>query len=125
MRISFTLLILITLFSIINQAQQLSPNYFQNNIEVYFSFETSSRELIQELTNVISIDNVEGTTVYAYANENEYIEFLPYNVAHTILPKPGELIIPEMSDNIDDITDWNVYPTYDSYVSMMIQFASY
>ncbi|MCK7525627.1 MAG: hypothetical protein MZV64_52500 [Ignavibacteriales bacterium] len=39
------------------------------------------------------------------------------------MPKPGELIIPEMSDNIDEITDWNVYPTYDAYVSMMMQFA--
>jgi hypothetical protein len=124
MRISFTLLILITLFSIINQAQQLSPNYFQNNIEVYFSFETSSRELIQELTNVISIDNVEGTKVFAYANESEYNAFLSYNISHTILPKPGELIIPEMSDNPEEISDWNVYPTYDAYVSMMMQFAA-
>ncbi len=62
--------------------------------------------------------------VYAYANENEYNEFLSYNIAHTILPNPGELIIPEMSDNIDEITDWNVYPTYDAYVNMMTQYAA-
>ena len=125
MRTSLTFLILITFFSTINiQAQQLPPDYFQNNIEVYFSFEVSSRDVIQELTNVISIDNVDGTTVYAYANENEYNEFLSYNLTHTIFPKPGELIIPEMSDNIDDITDWNVYPTYDAYVSMMNLYAA-
>jgi murein tripeptide amidase MpaA len=125
MRTSLTLLIFIIFFSTINiQSQQLSSDYFQNNIEVYFSFDSASRDVIQKLTNVISIDNVEGTTVYAYANESEYDAFLSYNIEHTILPKPGELIIPEMSDELDEITDWNVYPTYDAYVSMMNMFAS-
>ena len=117
----FSLIILIATLN--SYPQQLDPDYFQKNIEVYFSFEISSRELIRELTNVISIDNIIGTTVYAYANENEYNEFLSYNLAHTILPKPGELIIPEMGDEIDEITDWNVYPTYAAYVNMMNQYA--
>jgi hypothetical protein len=125
MRTFVTVLVSLTLFLSINlPGQQLSPDYFQKNIEVYFSFEASSHELVQELTNVISIDNIKGTTVYAYANENEYNEFLSYNIAHTILRKPGELIIPEMSDNIDEISNWNIYPTYDGYVNMMMQFAA-
>ena len=118
----FSFIIIIATLNI--YPQQLNPGYFQKNIEVYFLFETSSRELIQELTNVISIDNIKGTTVYAYANENEYNAFLSYNIEHAILPKPGELIIPEMSENLDDITDWNVYPTYDAYVNMMTQYAA-
>lgn len=125
MRKFFLLLSSVILLSTLNlYPQQLDPDYFQNNIEVYFSLETSSRDLILELTNVISIDNVFGTTVYAYANENEYREFLSYNLPHTILPKPGELIIPEMSDDPEEITDWNVYPTYDAYVNMMTQYAA-
>ncbi|MCW9098402.1 MAG: M14 family zinc carboxypeptidase [Ignavibacteriaceae bacterium] len=104
--------------------QQPDHNYFQRNIEVYFSFQTSSSELIRELTDVISIDNVKGNTVFAYANEKEYAEFLSYNMGHTILPNPGELIDPEMSDNTDEITDWDVYPTYDGYVNLMTQFAA-
>lgn len=125
MKIFATLLILLSTFLPANLiAQQLSPDYFQKNIEVYFSFEISSRDLIKELTNVISIDNIEGTSVYAYANENEYNAFLSYNIDHAILPKPGELIIPEMSDEINEITDWNVYPTYDAYVSMMNTYAA-
>jgi hypothetical protein len=124
MRTSFTLLIsLFLLTSAKFYSQQLSPDYFQKNIEVYFSFEAPSHDLIVMLTNVVSIDNVIGLTVYAYANEDEYKEFLSYNLNHTILPKPGELIIPEMSDRLDEITDWNVYPTYDAYVNMMNQFA--
>jgi hypothetical protein len=125
MKILLSLLLLIITFSSNKLlSQQLSPDYFQKNIEVYFSFEASSKSLIRELTNVISIDNVEGTKVFAYANENEYNAFLSYNITHTILPKPGELIVPEMSDKIDEITDWNVYPTYDAYVNMMTQYAA-
>ncbi|MBE0570952.1 MAG: T9SS type A sorting domain-containing protein [Ignavibacteriaceae bacterium] len=125
MKIFANLLILLSTFLPANLiAQQLSSDYFQKNIEVYFSFEISSRDLIKELTNVISIDNVEGTSVYAYANENEYNAFLSYNIDHAILPKPGELIIPEMSDEINEITDWNVYPTYDAYVSMMNMYSA-
>jgi hypothetical protein len=104
--------------------QQPDHNYFQKNIEVYFSFQASSTDLIRELTNVISIDNVKENTVFAYANEKEYAEFLSYNIEHTILPKPGELINPKMSDNIIEITDWDVYPTYEGYVNLMTQFAT-
>ncbi len=120
---SFLFPILI-IFPIYNNAQQLSSDYFKENIEVYFSFEASSYDLVRTLTNIVSIDNLDGNKVYAYANENEYNEFLTYKLQHTILPKPGEVINPEMSDNIEGITDWNVYPTYDGYVSMMMQFAA-
>jgi hypothetical protein len=125
MKILLSLLLLIITFSSNKLLpQQLSPDYFQKNIEVYFSFDCKSIDLIRELTNLISIDNVEGTKVFAYANEKEYNNFLSYNIPHTVLTKPGELIIPEMSDKIDEITDWNVYPTYDAYVNMMTQYAA-
>jgi len=115
---------IVLLTSLTLYPQQPDLGYFQKNIEIYFTFENASRDLIRELTNIISIDNVSGSTVFAYANENEYREFLTYNISHTILLKPGELIIPEMSDEQDEITDWNVYPTYDAYVNMMMQFAA-
>ena len=122
MRISFTLLLTIAL-SIQLFPQKLSPDYFDNNIEVYFSFEFTSKDLIRELSDVVSIDKIEGSTVYAYANNNEYERFLNFNIEHAILQKPGELIFPEMSNDISEINDWDVYPTYDAYVNLMMQFA--
>ena len=29
-----------------------------------------------------------------------------------------------LGDELDEITDWNVYPTYDAYVNMMNQYAN-
>jgi len=123
MRISFTFLIALVLTTQLFP-QQLYLDYFDKNIEVYFSFEVSSRSMIRELTNIISIDKVDGNSVFAYANKIEYDQFLNYNIEHRILQKPSELIVPEMSDDLDEINDWDVYPTYDGYVNMMTQFAN-
>ena len=120
----FTVLLPLFLFTASVIPQQPDHNYFQKNIEVYFSFKTTSKDLIRELSDIISIDDIKGNTVYAYANEREYTKFLSYNIDYTILPKPGELIIPKMSDQIDEITDWDVYPTYDGYVNLMTQYAA-
>jgi hypothetical protein len=114
--------VLLSTFSI--QSQITDPDYFNNNIEAYFKFEIQSQDILGTLTNIISIDNVDGNVVYAYANNKEYEEFLLFNIEHIILPKPGELIIPEMSDDIDKINDWDTYPTYDAYINLMNQFES-
>jgi len=105
-------------------AQPVDENYFRENIEVYFQFEIEINTDLGEITNIISIDNVEGNTVYAYANEKEYSNFLLLNINHTILARPATLIIPEMSDNPEAIMDWDTYPTYDAYTTMMNNFAA-
>jgi hypothetical protein len=105
-----------------NFAQQIDENYFKENTEVYFKFLISDRAELNTLTNIISIDNVNGNLVFAYANENEFKEFEKLNYSYTILPHPGKLIQPEMSSSIEDISDWDVYPTYDAYLAMMYSF---
>ena len=123
-RISILIIISILFNVIIIQAQQLNSEYFKENIEVYFKFEVNSPDQIRELTNIISIDNVDGSTVYAYANETEFNNFLKLNIGYEILPAPGKLIVPEMSSSPREISDWDVYPTYDAYVQMMNDFAA-
>jgi hypothetical protein len=104
-------------------SQISDKNYFEKNSEVYFSFQVNDKQQLRMLSDIVSIDNVKFNTVYAYANESEYGEFLKLNIEHLILPHPSSLIIPEMSNNIEEIEDWNVYPTYNGYLSMMQQFA--
>ena len=123
-RISILIIISILFNVIIIQAQKLNSEYFKENIEVYFKFEVNSPDQIRELTNIISIDNVDGSTVYAYANETEFNNFLKLNIGYEILPAPGKLIVPEMSSSPREISDWDVYPTYDAYVQMMNDFAA-
>ena len=105
-------------------AQPLDENYFRENIEVYFKFKVETNTDLQEITNIISIDNVEGNTVYAYANEEEYKNFLQLKIKHEVLLRPGTLIIPEMSDYTEAIMNWDTYPTYDAYITMMNNFTA-
>ena len=105
--------------------RQLIDKIFDKKIETYFKFEISSTKQIHELTKIISIDNVKNKIVYAYANKKGFEKFLSLNIDYTILTSPGELIKnPKMLDkvNIREITDWDFYPNYEAYESMMYQF---
>lgn len=99
---------------------------FNGKREVYFSFQIDSPKELHNLTRIISIDNVDITTVYAYANRDEFRQFLQMGYAFTLLPHPGEIGDVKMLDeiNIRDIAEWDFYPTYQGYLDMMGQFAS-
>ena len=99
----------------------LVPLYAKSN-EIYFKFQISSREEINKLTKIISIDNIKDNTVYAYANQKELLEFVKLGYFYTELQHPGKLRIPKMSDNIKAMQDWDTYPTYQTYVDLMYQF---
>ena len=105
--------------------RQLIDKIFDKKIETYFKFEISSTKQIHKLTKIISIDDIKNKTVYAYANKKEFEKFLSLNIDYTILISPGKLIKnPKMLDNINirEITDWDFYPSYEAYESMMYQF---
>lgn len=93
------------------------------NGEYYFKFKIDSRDNLDKITRVISIDNVKGDTVYAYANFDEFTRFAQLGYSVTILPNPGSLIMPKMADSPGMLTDWDSYPTYTAYVAMMDSFA--
>lgn len=111
----FLLIIALLTFSVITYAQQH---------EYYFKFKINEQSDLYTLTKTISIDNVVGNEVYAYANDKQMLDFIKLGYFYDMLPNPGTLINPKMSGNIDEIKDWDVYPTYDGYVAMMNQFAT-
>ena len=90
--------------------------------EYYFKFTVESREELGKLTKIVSIDNVKDNIVFAYANDEQMDEFVQLGYEYVILPHPGTLIDPVMSSDRQDLLDWDSYPTYEAYVSMMYQF---
>ncbi len=101
--------------------QVLNPQYFTDNGEAYFKFNVFNKAEINELSAVISIDRIEGHTVYAYASEKEFGSFLKYGYEYEVLKHPGD-VPAEMSNSLEDAKAWDTYPTYDVYVQMMNQF---
>jgi len=88
----------------------------------YFKFNIQSPKELDELTKIISIDNVKDDTVYAYASDREFAKFKATGYSYTILPNPGDLIIPDMARSLSETKAWDVYPTYQQYLDMMNQF---
>ena len=101
----------------------LASSIFAENGQVYFKFNVKSHDEVNKLTQVISIDNVQGLTVYAYANDQEFARFRALGYTFQILPDPGSLISPRMADRPGLLLDWDVYPTYPAYVALMDSFA--
>ncbi len=105
---------------------QKAASYLQKKGEVYFTFSIQSRARLDELTKIISIDNVVENKVYAYANERQFQKFTAENIAYEVLTHPGDqLSEPAMTDSsLNGSLGWyGLYPTYETYVTIMEDFA--
>lgn len=96
--------------------------------EIAFTFEIMSREEIARFTKMLSIDNVNGNKVVAYASKKQFRNFYRTKRAFTLLPLPAEipknLLKEEAQLTPAVITSWNDYPTYSGYDSAMNAFQS-
>ncbi len=118
------LLLIISFVSALSFSQQLPPGYFAKERELYFSFPNPGKILLNQISRIISIDSFNADSVYAYANEAEYNNFLKLNIPWKEEPHPGDVKDVRMSGVREEIMEWDTYPTYDAYVNMMIQFSS-
>jgi len=93
--------------------------------EYYFKFKINEKEELEEITRMVSIDNVEEKTVYAYANEQQLEEFsLNTNYALEMLNHPRlHTKAVNMATTVEEMSNWDKYPTYDVYLQMMSIFA--
>ncbi len=91
--------------------------------EHYLKLSNVRPEQIAFLTRLISIDKIENMTVYAYANQQQLnrLSSLPYSFE--IIPGPLAGFEPDMAETREQMRDWNYYPTYDTYIEIMYQFA--
>jgi hypothetical protein len=98
----------------------------QDNGEIYFKFKVFMKSELETLTRIISIANVDGFDVYAYANKKEFENFLKLGYEFEILPHSSEVSDNiQMAENIDKIlATWDKYPTYEQYIAMMTDFAN-
>lgn len=110
--------------------QEKAYNTLNSRGEVYFSFPVDAKlakpQMLEQLSKIISIDRVENNTVKAYANSKEFSEFLKLGIDYQVLTAPSMLIQPKMLDvkEAQSRQNWDFYPTYSAYISIMNQFAT-
>lgn len=92
--------------------------------EFYFSFEVDDMHELAKIAQIISVDNVDGNKITAYANNKGYDNLMALGVETTLLTPPSMLENHKMFDGRTRAEyDWNEYPTYEAYVAMMEEFA--
>ena len=112
------LLILFSVFPFIAFSQNIEE-IFQNKKEIYFSFSYTTKNKIDKLSKIISLDHkTNHTKAYAYANRNQFKDFLDYNIEYELIDEDY---------NFNSVSGpkstWDYYPTYAQYVSLMQSFA--
>lgn len=103
---------------------QAAQAYLDRKGEVYFSFDLVPEARIHDITNSLSIDEIEGRKVYAYANRGEFEAFADRGLVYQVETHPGDMLAnPSMAATPDEVrAEWDKYPTYEAYVAMMKEF---
>ena len=122
-------LLILGLFTWMISYSQIDVNQiFAKHPEVIIKFQITDRSELETLTRLISIDNVRVNEVTAYVVRGEFEHFLTLNIPYEIVERP--VLTPEDLNMLDfeeiknSRNDWNYYPNYDAYISMMQQFAT-
>lgn len=123
--LSLTLLIYLNQVNAQSEKVQIIEQAFKNTKERYFSFSYQTKEQLNQLSKIISIDKVEGLKVYAYASRNDFDKFLNTSIDYQLLEHPNSHFSAAMFDaTLKKTYAWDKYLTYDDYVNMMYQFAN-
>ncbi|MBO4603278.1 MAG: bacterial Ig-like domain-containing protein, partial [Salinivirgaceae bacterium] len=88
--------------------------------EYRFTFEVSSRAQLDSLSQMISIDRVDGRQVWAYANPQEMVLFRQTGISYTLFPdKNAAKDTHPMATTVAQMQNIDRYPTYEVYDSLM------
>ncbi len=95
-----------------------------NAQEYYFKFsEKDINKVNTVVTNTVSIDNLIGDTVYAYANQEELIQIKKLGYTLEMLPHPSSSSKNRaMATTVDGMANWDKYPTYEVYRELVKKF---
>jgi hypothetical protein len=127
----FTAVLLFVIISGFGFAQFVSPEmeFAQEKLnergEFYFTFKCDNKDLVREMSRQLSIDKVQGNTVYAYANTQEFNVFLGYNLnfepVYEYYNSPKAI---NMATTVAQMASWDRYPTHAVYLQMLDNFAT-
>ena len=97
---------------------------FRHKGQICFSFQLHDKSEIGELTKMISIDHVDGLSIKAYANKEQFRKFLQLHKRYRIIDETRERTRVRTGLNGSRDLNLTAYPTYQEYVALMQNFAS-
>ena len=120
----FAILFVFVSLGLFAQEKDLNKLMQERN-EYYFTFELNGNDDLPAIAHAISVDRVDGNVVTAYANNKQFAEFQKMGYEVTLQTPPSMMEDAVMWDGSNRAAfDWDAYPTYSAYESMMYQFAT-
>lgn len=72
----------------------------------------------------LSVDKIVNDSIIVYSNNEQFNAITSSGIKYSILPQASYRTIIEMATTKEEMANWNKYPTYDTYITMMKDFAS-
>lgn len=104
--------------SVMAQSQRELQQLMRSRGEYYFTLNVDDPSLINDISQVCSVDATDGRTVVAYANQREYDKLLSLGYQPELQTPPSLRANVTMWDG-QGTYNWDSYLTYPQYVSMM------
>ncbi len=118
------LFLLIILFQINTVSQDIS-SFFKERGEIKFKFQFMDKAELNTISKIISIDEIDlqNHSAIAYSNQKQLTKFieLGYDFSPISYEQPKGI---STTDNLEEAMEWDVYPTYETYVTIMQKFAT-
>ncbi len=111
-----------TLICVGAKSQNTIEELFADHSEIIFSFVENDNAKLRELSRIISIDSRRDSIITAYANRQEFNDFLQKGYPYTIVKKYTDKAV-NMASTVAQMASWDRYPTYEVYLQMMDSFA--
>ena len=97
----------------------------RNHGEYFFTLTVNQPSEIQAISELCSVDSTNGRTVVCFANPNQYDILVELGYHPQLQTPPSMLEEPIMWDGSHrEAYEWDAYPTYEAYESMMQQFTA-
>ena len=111
--------------SLFAQSQRELRQLMRERNEYYFTLTVQEPSEIQGISKLCSVDGTDGRIVVCYANQQQYDNLLLAGYRPELQTPPSMLYDAVMWDGSDRASyEWDSYPTYDAYQSMMEAFPS-
>jgi len=101
----------------------LAEKFIKERGEVILEFDRPERDVLNEISRIISVDYVSEKSVRAYANQSGFSKFLEMGLDFTVLDPPGIDFGGLETKSFSDLSFFEKYPFYDEYDSIMQEFA--
>jgi PKD repeat protein len=123
-KLFFTLFMLFQVQLLVSQTNDLDAIY-KDRQEYYFQLQFNSVKELAEIDRLVSVDKIENKNCIAYASTKQFAALLAAGYKPELLVPPSFLTTDLKmidSDGLKNSYEWDAYPTYGAFVTMMNNF---